>query len=134
MDQGRDAMFSPIWLALVLTITDGDTFRARIQTLPQQYAEVAVRIRGIDTPETSHLAKCEKEKVLGRQAKKALSVLIENQTVALTALKPDKYGGRYDAIVHVRQNIDVGGELLKRGLAATYHGSGPKHDWCGNNH
>jgi endonuclease YncB( thermonuclease family) len=46
-------------------------------------------------------------------------------------VEPDKFGGRYLATVQTAEGVDVAGDLLRRGLAASYKGRGPKHNWCG---
>ena len=48
------------FLALVLSVTDGDTFRARVEVWPGMEVQTAVRILGIDTPELH--GKCQEEK------------------------------------------------------------------------
>ena len=48
------------FLALLLAVTDGDTFRARLEVWPGVEVVTAVRLRGIDTPEIK--GKCPAEK------------------------------------------------------------------------
>lgn len=117
-----------LWLVFVLSITDGDTFRARVQVWPGQTIETAIRIAGIDTPELH--GKCEREKKRAGEARDALTTLLKNRSVFLSHVAPDKYGGRYLASVQTADGVDVAGELLRRGLAASYTGRGPKHDFC----
>ena len=64
------------------------------------------------------------------QAHEALTTLIKDRTVFLSEVEADKYGQRFVAAVQTAEGVDVAGELLKRGLAASYEGKGPKHDWC----
>lgn len=117
-----------IWVIFVLSITDGDTFRGRVQLWPEITIETSIRIADIDTPELR--GKCAQEKKLAVEARDALSGLLLNHSVFLSHVEPDKYGGRSLAIVRTADGVDVGGELLKRGLAASYSGKGLKHNWC----
>ena len=48
---------------------------------------------------------------------------------AVFCLKVDKYGSRIDAQV-ISNGINVGEEMIKRGLAVPYTGSGQKQNWC----
>ena len=118
-----------LWLAVVLSITDGDTFRTRVTVWPEQTIETSIRIVCIDTPELR--GKCEKEKQLAVEAREALAGLLRNRPVFLSHIEPDKYVGRYLATVQTAEHVDVAGELLKRGLAASYDWRGKKHNWCG---
>lgn len=110
-------------------VADGDTIRTSLK-LPCPLCAASVRIRGIDTPESNYLAKCEKERVLGLKAKEFLtSLAIANETMLARNVKWDKYGGRIDAEVEIA-GINVGQEMIRRGFAAPYTGIGPKPNWC----
>ena len=110
-------------------VTDGDTLRSTLK-LPCPLCNVSVRILDIDTPESNYLAKCPKEKELGLQAKAFVTSLAENQTTMMARnVRWDKYGGRILAYVEI-DGKDVGQQLIDRGLAKLYTGSGPKPDWC----
>ena len=110
-------------------VADGDTIRSTVK-LPCPLCAISVRIRGIDTPESSYLAKCSAEKVKGLQAKAFLTELISNQeTMMARNIKWDKYGGRIDAIVEIN-GVNVGQLMIDKGFAKPYTGVGPKPDWC----
>ena len=110
-------------------VADGDTIRSTLK-LPCPLCNVSVRISGIDTPETTHLARCDKERELGLQAKEFVIKLIGNQTTMVARnIKWDKYGGRILANVEVG-GVNVGESLIAQGLARPYSGAGPKADWC----
>ena len=82
-------------------IADGDTIKSTLK-LPCPLCNVSVRILGIDTPESTYLAKCEKEKTLGLEAKAFLTVLTSGkETMMARSIKWDKYGGRIDAYVEI---------------------------------
>ncbi len=120
---------SAIWIAFLLTTIDGDTFRARIQLWPGTYAETAIRIRNIDTPELH--GHCDRERKLAMQATGALERLLKSSpTLFLSEVAPDKYGNRYLATVSLTNHVDVAGEMLKRGFAVSYDGKGPRRSWC----
>lgn len=110
-------------------VADGDTIKTVVK-LPCPLCNVSIRILGIDTPESNHLAKCPKEKDLGMKAKMFVVDLTKGQeTMIARNVKWDKYGGRIDAYVEIN-GVDVGKALIEVGLARPYTGEGPKSDWC----
>lgn len=110
-------------------VSDGDTIRSSLK-LPCPLCNVSIRIIGIDTPESNHLAKCPKEKELGLQAKAFVTAMAANaETMIARNVKWDKYGGRINASVEIN-GVDVAGALIEKGLAKPYTGEGPKPDWC----
>src|SRR5690606_34608940 len=110
-------------------VVDGDTLRSTVK-LPCPLCSVSVRIRGIDTPESNYLAKClaEKEKAVAAKAF-ILTLIGTSQTMLAKNVKWDKYGGRIDAIVEIN-GVDVGKEMIAKGFAKPYSGTGDKPDWC----
>lgn len=127
-------MTSAAWvLVFILSVTDGDTVRLLYPTTSTPnigvWLEQDARIFGIDTPEL-HKG-CPTEKKHGLEAKKAVERLLPSHAPAFASLKEtsDKYGR---VLVELRTitNVDIGGELLKRGLAKPYFGKGPKPNWC----
>lgn len=113
----------------VMGAVDGDTIRSSVK-LPCPLCRVSVRIRGIDTPESTYLAKCPKERALGLEAKAFLtSWTSKYETMMARNVSWDKYGGRILADVELG-GVDVGREMINRGLAKPYFGVGPKPDWC----
>ena len=110
-------------------VADGDTIRTTLK-LPCPLCNVSVRILGIDTPESTFLAKCEKEKAKGLAAKAFVATMVQGQPeMVIKNFKWDKYGGRIDAYVEIN-GVSVGETLIKNGLAKPYTGEGPKPDWC----
>lgn len=110
-------------------VADGDTIKSTLK-LPCPLCNVSVRILDIDTPESNYLAKCEKEKALGLEAKAFLTKLSEGkETMIARGVKWDKYGGRIDAHVEI-DGVNVGDLMISKGYAKKYTGSGPKPDWC----
>lgn len=90
---------------------------------------MSIRINGIDTPEMR--AKCDKEKVLARKAKKlTVSLLRGAKLIELKNIKRGKYF-RLIADVYV-DGILIADKLQKNHLAVPYDG-GTKIDWCMKN-
>jgi len=110
-------------------VADGDTIKSTLK-IPCPLCMISVRIRGIDTPESNFLAKCAKEKQLGLQAKDFLiSITKGHDEMKVKDVKWDKYGGRIDGTI-VINDIDIGQEMIRLGLAKPYTGKGPKPNWC----
>mgnify|MGYP001572462351 CR=1 FL=1 len=120
-------LLPPLFFALILSVVDGDTVKVRAFIWLGQTVEISVRIAGIDTPELH--GKCPREKKLAGEAKAALARLLPlNTIIELRHIEPDKYG-RVLAFVATANNVDVAGELMKRGLARSYSGK-TRQGWC----
>jgi len=115
-----------VFLAQVLTVTDGDTFRARIEVWSGVEVVTAVRVAGIDTPELR--GKCPAEKAAALKAKARLGELLAAGPVTVTAVVNDKYAGRVDALVMVN-GVRIADTLVAEGLARVYSG-GTRAGWC----
>lgn len=104
----------------IIKVRDGDTFVINIENVPDVFGkEIAVRIRGIDTPELND--KREEIKSIAIKAKEELEKLLLNaKKITLYNLGRDKYF-RLLASVKVG-NVDVADYLIKRGLAKKYDG------------
>ena len=104
----------------VLKVRDGDTFVINIENVPDVFGkEIAVRIRGIDTPELND--KREEIKAIAIKAKEELEKLLySGKKIVLYNLGRDKYF-RLLASVKVG-DIDVAEYLIKKGLAKEYDG------------
>ena len=104
----------------VIKVRDGDTFVINIENVPDIFGkEIAVRIRGIDTPELND--KREEIKSIAIKAKEELEKLLTSrEKVILYNLGRDKYF-RLLASVKVG-NVDIAEYLIKRGLAKEYDG------------
>lgn len=110
----------------VLRVYDGDTITVEIDTLPPELREVGVRLANIDAPELR--ADCPSEKDQAKAAKNALAELLASGPVEVCVIGWEKYG-RILATVWAGQ-IDVGEDLVRRGLARPYDGKGERGDWC----
>lgn len=108
---------------------DGDTFTVRIPSVhPLLGEEISVRILGIDSPELRTQDTCEKR--AAERAQKELADIFRNSSrISLRSIGRDKYF-RVLAEVVV-DGVDVGQEMLRRGMAVPYEGGErPKVDWC----
>ncbi|TXJ60612.1 thermonuclease family protein [Brachyspira aalborgi] len=104
----------------VVKVRDGDTFIIDISNIPDVFGKnIAVRIRGIDTPELND--KREEIKTIAIKAKEELEKLFNSgYKIVLYNLGRDKYF-RLLASVKVG-SIDVAEYLIKKGLAKSYDG------------
>lgn len=122
-------MIAELVTAIVLSVSDGDTFRVQVPTWSAPFHTWAVRVRGVDTPELH--GKCESERQRARKAKVFLiGALPIGATVTLTHVDFDKFGGRLDAAVTTPGGEDLMTRLLREHLAAPYTGEGKRKDWC----
>lgn len=110
----------------IIKVRDGDTFIINIPNITDVFGNnIAVRIRGIDTPELND--KREEIRKISIQAKEELEKLLTSgQKVVLYNLGRDKYF-RLLASIKVG-NMDVAEYLIKKGLAKSYDG-GVKTSW-----
>lgn len=116
----------------VLRTLDGDTLEIANEFLPEEL-KLFVRAKGVDTPEKTPRAKCDKENALGQKAtiytKKAIqNAQKNNQKITFTEIEWDKYGGRIVAKVLINNN-DLAQDLIKNGLGRVYYGD-KKKSWC----
>lgn len=115
----------------IIKVLDGDTYLIAAKWSPYNL-EWKVRLKGVDTPEKGGLAHCPEEAAWSLKAKEYAASLITGSkySVRLYEVSHDKYGGRIDAKVILRNKKSLGDELLKVGYALPYSGEGPKPDWC----
>ena len=110
----------------IVKVRDGDTFVINVKNIPDVFGEeIAVRIRGIDTPELND----EREEIrkISIQAKEELErLLYSGEKVILYDLGRDKYF-RLLASVKVG-DIDIAKYMIEQGLAKEYDG-GAKAGW-----
>ena len=109
----------------IVRVRDGDTFIINIKGIPQIFgSEIAVRIRGIDTPELSNSRKDIKD--IAYKAKFELEKYwLQVKKIVLYDLGRDKY---FRVLASVKaDDIDVAEYLIKKGLAKKYNGG--KKQW-----
>jgi endonuclease YncB( thermonuclease family) len=113
--------------AEVLRVIDGDTFEARVHVWPGLDITTKIRLRSIDAPELK--ARCPAERAMAEAARDALRDMLAEGRVGVSAVTPDKYGGRVVADAATRSVASVSAELQARGLARSYAG-GRRRSWC----
>jgi endonuclease YncB( thermonuclease family) len=113
--------------AEVLGVIDGDTFEARVHVWPGLDITTKIRLRGIDAPELK--AHCPAERAMAEAARDALRDLLAEGPVGVSAVTPDKYGGRVVADTATRSVASVSAVLQAKGLARSY-GGGHRRGWC----
>ncbi|MCZ9850181.1 thermonuclease family protein [Brachyspira hyodysenteriae] len=108
----------------LVRVRDGDTFVINIKGIPKVFGkEIAIRIRGIDTPELDDRRKAIKD--IAYRAKFELEdLLYSSKKIVLYDLGRDKY---FRVLASVKaDDIDVGKYLIQKGLAKKYTG---KKEW-----
>jgi len=114
----------------IMRVIDGDTveFEAPflVDPLPKK---LSIRVWGVDTPEKSFRAKCEKEAAMGAEATKFTKDLVANaKTTQISIYEWDKFGGRVLGDVIIDGN-SLTKMLLDKGYAREYYGDA-KESWC----
>nr|WP_232307048.1 thermonuclease family protein [Sphingomonas sp. Y57] len=108
------------WTGTIAHVTDGDTFRLADGT--------RIRIADIDSAETQkRQAKCAGEIAIGLRQKRDATALLDGVTVEVRPV------GRSYARIVARigwRGRDLGGELVRRGLAKPWKRGQPKPDLC----
>lgn len=114
----------------IIRVIDGDTveFEAPflVDPLPKK---LSIRVWGVDTPEKSFRAKCEKEAAMGAEATKFTKDLVANaKTTQISIYEWDKFGGRVlgDVIIDGNSLTKL---LISKGYAREYYGDAKK-SWC----
>lgn len=121
------AFYGPYALTAPIAI-DGDTINADVQVWPDLTVDTNIRVRGVDTPELRAPTACERD--LAVKAKAFTSIwLLTYQPILISSVAPDKYSGRYDAVV-----TGIGGAVLATDLINAGHGvpysGGARKPWC----
>lgn len=113
----------------IISVYDGDTFRADIDSLPSIVGKnISIRINGIDTPEIR--GRCQYEKELALKARDFVKKrLFSAREIKLSNIQRGKYFRLVADIVV--DNVSLGQELIDHKLAYEYYG-GKKLSWCNN--
>jgi endonuclease YncB( thermonuclease family) len=124
----KDIQYSNAIVKEVTSIYDGDTFRANIKGYPPIVGHrMAIRVKGIDTPEIR--GKCKIEKVLARKAKQQTVLMLRGaKFIELKNISRGKYF-RLVADVYV-DNVSLAEILINSKLAVKYDGGRKTKDWC----
>ena len=113
--------------AKVVSVYDGDTFRAVAEVWPGHTVAVNIRIRGIDAPEKR--GRCAGERDAAHRAREALEKLLSGGAVSVTNIAGAKYYGRVLADVATPDGMQVARRLLDERLVRPY-GGGRRSGWC----
>lgn len=130
---GAETLYPGPIVGQVKRVIDGDTLVVDAYIWPNtQASDVAIRIRGIDTPERR--GKCQKERDLAERAKQLMAQAFPvGRRVYVYQVEAGKYGGRFIAAVRRDDGRDWANYIQQFGLAAPYQGRGAKRDWCSSN-
>lgn len=116
-----------VYAITVLSVHDGDTFKAQVPLWPGLSAVTLVRVLGVDTPELR--GRCSTEREAAERARVfTTQALAAARHITLTQLTEDKYGGRIVANV-LLDGVSLSERLIAAGLAHSYDG-GTKTPWC----
>jgi micrococcal nuclease len=121
----KDFLRGPVEVR-VLSVLDGDTFRAEAHVWPGHYVTVNVRIRGIDAPEMK--ARCTLEREAALSARDALTRML-GETASIENISGAKYYGRVLADVATVDGATVAEQMLGLALVRPYDG-GRRDGWC----
>jgi micrococcal nuclease len=119
--------YGSVIVSKVISVYDGDTFRASIDSLPPIVGKnIAIRVNGVDTPEIR--GKCQHEKSLALEARDFVRGRLSNaKEIKLTNLQRGKY---FRVVANVLvDGVSLEQELLDNKLAYRYDG-GKKLSWC----
>ncbi len=129
----RTTVFPGPYAAELVKVVDGDTLDMRVAIWPGLVAEYAVRVRGIDAPET-YRPGCEEEREAGKRAADAVRLLYAPETeIRLSEVSYDPFYGRVVATVARGTEegwIDLADELAERELAQRWTPDMNDVPWC----
>ena len=114
----------------VKRVIDGDTVVVNASAdLPSELSKLAVRLRGVDTPEIGGHAECAAEKAAGRAATEFTEEQIKKAgRIAVRSPAWGSFGGRVIA------DLMLDGQSLSAMLIAAGHGRvyrhGRRENWC----
>lgn len=114
----------------ILRVIDGDTVVIAAPYLPSPLRpELAVRIWGVDAPESGSRARCAAELRQSRLASQFVKQAVAHSTDRRVVLYSwDKYGGRVlgDVVLDGRSLREM---LIEQGLVREYRGAA-RQSWC----
>jgi len=87
--------------------------------------DIGVQLSGIDAPEIA--GKCAKEKALALATRVFLCGQLAGASVPQQVFR-DKFF-RIEATA-IANGVNINQLMVKKGFAALYAGTGPRHDWC----
>ena len=111
--------------ALVTDAYDGDTLTVEAAIWPDLVWTGSVRVRGVDTPEIR--GACDVEKQLAIAERDYVRDLFIDESVTLSEIENDLYGGR--VLAHVQDGDSLADRLISNGYGRVYDG-GVRQSWC----
>ena len=123
-----NAQYEDISVSKVISVYDGDTFRADLTGYPDIIGKsIPIRLNGIDTPEVR--GQCPKEKELALEAREALTrLLFRANDIKLKNVRRGKYF-RIVADVYIK-GVNASHYMVQHGYATRYSGNAKKDSWC----
>jgi len=100
----------------VLRVIDGDTVEVRVHLWPGLSQVTHIRLRDVNTPELH--SRCHTQRDIAWAAKDFLTNLLAGQTVHVSQVADDKYGGRFDAYMILSDGQNVSQLIAASGLTA----------------
>lgn len=117
-----------IMIVPIIRVVDGDTIKTSI-SLPTPLNKLSIRVAGIDTPESTRRAKCDKEYELGKKAKAFLiEYLKDENAMVLKNFMYGTYAGRIVSDVYVN-DVNIAELMIQNNYAVRYDGLN-KPNWC----
>ena len=116
----------------IVRVIDGDTIVVDASAdMPAEIAELRVRLRGVDAPETGRRARCAAESARAAEAKTLVEGLLDTATVAVVR-DPEwgKWGGRVVADIVLDGDFSLAEGLKASGLFHDTDSGRPAFDWC----
>lgn len=115
----------------VIRVIDGDTIEIEAPFLPIELGQtLPVRIRNVDTPEKGHLAKCQQEEDLSKEATYFTEhEIAKAKKVRILFVSWDKYA-RVIGDVLLDDKKYLSELLLEKGFAISYNGEKKTKNWC----
>lgn len=109
-----------VYNAVVHRVIDGDTVVLNVDLgFGTWVMAQSVRLLGVNAREQSSAG--------GREAAQHMSELLPHGTpVLVRTVRPDKFGGRYDAAIQLADGRDLATVLIASGYAAAWNGTGRK--------
>ena len=117
----------PATAALVVDAYDGDTLTVEAAPWPDWTWAGSVRVVGVDTPEIR--GECDQEERWAVTSRDYVRELLIDETVVLTDVENDLYGGRVLATVTLEDGRTLDALLIDGNYGRAYDG-GTRGDWC----
>ena len=122
------SIYKSVSIDKVTSVYDGDTFHVDIKNYPAIIGKnIAIRVKGVDTPEIR--GKCKQEKELALKAKQfTKQFLLNAKSIKLKNLQRGKY---FKILADVYDGkVSLSKSLIDANLGIVYNGGHKYKDWC----